>query len=238
MPHLAPRYSYSILQYSPPVGGTDSTGQNVSALPIVVQLMLDAADELAEPSAPFYYDLVDLTRQLLSDIFNDLYALSQNATAALRASSLTPLTSASLGLLKDLDALLATNQNYLLGQWISRARSWATESEAEADQFEFNARNQLTLWGPVGEINDYAAKHWAGLVGDYYYMRWQMYYGKLVPFSSFISAINLLFRRTTQRVGYARSSSWLQFRGCTAGGRATVERRSEVIPCRCTGLPR
>jgi len=59
----------------------------------------------------------------------------------------------------------------------------------------FNAKNQITLWGPngllshllynclfwryylsiLGEINDYAEKHWAGLVGEYHYGRWSRY---------------------------------------------------------------
>ena len=30
------------------------------------------------------------------------------------------------------------------------------------DHVEFNARNQITLWGPNGEINDYARKEWGG----------------------------------------------------------------------------
>lgn len=28
--------------------------------------------------------------------------------------------------------------------------------------YEYNARNQITLWGPKGEITDYANKQWAG----------------------------------------------------------------------------
>ena len=41
---------------------------------------------------------------------------------------------------------------------------------------EFNARNQITLWGPNGEIIDYAAKvGWAGLVGDFYGSRWDIF---------------------------------------------------------------
>jgi alpha-N-acetylglucosaminidase len=36
----------------------------------------------------------------------------------------------------------------------------------------FNAKNQVTLWGPSGQINDYAAKHWSGLVKSYYGQRW------------------------------------------------------------------
>ena len=38
----------------------------------------------------------------------------------------------------------------------------------------YNAKNQVTLWGPTGQINDYAAKGWAGLYGTYYYGRWAL----------------------------------------------------------------
>lgn len=71
--------------------------------------------------------------------------------------------------------MLATDVNYVgLGIWIQEATRWATPDNAtEAAWLEFNARNQLTLWGPNGEINDYAAKNgYAGLVGDYYGSRW------------------------------------------------------------------
>jgi Alpha-N-acetylglucosaminidase (NAGLU). len=32
----------------------------------------------------------------------------------------------------------------------------------EKQLYEYNARNQITLWGPRGEIVDYANKQWAG----------------------------------------------------------------------------
>ena len=41
---------------------------------------------------------------------------------------------------------------------------------------EFNARNQLTLWGPTGQINDYARKEWGGLVRSYYKLRFQLFF--------------------------------------------------------------
>jgi alpha-N-acetylglucosaminidase len=31
--------------------------------------------------------------------------------------------------------------------------------------------SEVTLWGPTGQINDYASKQWAGLVGTYYIPR-------------------------------------------------------------------
>lgn len=41
---------------------------------------------------------------------------------------------------------MATQKLWLLGNWIEDAKSWATTPE-EVIQYEFNARNQLTLWG-------------------------------------------------------------------------------------------
>jgi len=77
---------------------------------------------------------------------------------------------AAANLIIDLDNLLGTNINYLLGQWLADAQSWA-QTPFERDLNQFNALNQLTLWGPNGEINDYAAKEWSGLVKSYYLER-------------------------------------------------------------------
>ena len=42
--------------------------------------------------------------------------------------------------------------------------------------FLFSAKNQVTIWGPNGEINDFSAREWNGVVGDYYYGRWKLYF--------------------------------------------------------------
>ncbi|RMZ10805.1 hypothetical protein D0862_03116 [Hortaea werneckii] len=44
-----------------------------------------------------------------------------------------------------------------------------------ADFYEYNARNQITLWGPRGEISDYGSKQWGGLIGSYYLPRWERF---------------------------------------------------------------
>ena len=45
--------------------------------------------------------------------------------------------------------------------------------------FLFSAKNQVTIWGPNGEISDYSAREWNGVVGDYYYGRWKLYFDML-----------------------------------------------------------
>ena len=85
--------------------------------------------------------------------------------------SVTALHNALDTVLKDLDALMATNTNFLLGKWIVDAKALP---EAVPGLNEYNARNQLTSWGPTMQINDYASKTWSGLVSDYYAPRWNV----------------------------------------------------------------
>lgn len=62
-----------------------------------------------------------------------------------------------INFLRDLDAVLLTNCNFRLSEWIKSARAWAGDKN-ETSFLEYNARNQITLWGPNGEIVDYASK--------------------------------------------------------------------------------
>jgi alpha-N-acetylglucosaminidase len=49
----------------------------------------------------------------------------------------------------------------------------------EKIQYEWNARNQITLWGPRGEILDYAVKQWSGVTADYFKPRWEIFIQQL-----------------------------------------------------------
>ena len=79
-----------------------------------------------------------------------------------------------LALFTHMEDILRTDEHFLLGRWVEEARSWAA-ADAPADFFEFNALNQVTLWGPRGEITDYASKQWSGLMQSYYRPRWALY---------------------------------------------------------------
>lgn len=129
------------------------------------------------------YDLVDVGRQVMGNLFWDTYLLMLSAYNRKDGTSFRSLTASMLTLIGDFDKLLATHQSYLFGKWVHDARSWAV-TESEADLYEFNARNQLTLWGPkatdtgptlYGYIQDYAGKNWAGLVSGYYLHRWTLF---------------------------------------------------------------
>ncbi|KAL6074088.1 N-acetylglucosaminidase, alpha [Balamuthia mandrillaris] len=133
-------------------------------------------------TGPWTYDLVDVSRQVLVNLFYDANRLmsvvykdyiNKNQQLPKPTLRMESIGNAMLQMISDLDRLLATDSNYLLGKWVNRAQKWATTSE-EAHQLDFNAKNQITLWGPNGEINDYASKQWSGLLSAYYSRRWSL----------------------------------------------------------------
>lgn len=140
----------------------------------VWNLMVRAADGKTwlweHPS--FQYDIVDVTRQVLANAFIDYYNdLVSSYTAGSR--KLSKKGDHLLNLLTDLDTVLSKDKAFRLEDRIVTARSWG--SDAHKDFYEYNLRNQVTLWGPDGEISDYASKSWAGLVGSYYHPRWSIF---------------------------------------------------------------
>lgn len=125
----------------------------------------------------YQHDMVDVTRQVLDNAFITLYTdlVKTYNESDTSANTLSQKGAQMLRLLGDLDAVLLTNENFRLSKWIKAARSWARGDELQAAFYEYNARNQITLWGPNGEITDYASKGWAGLVSTYYIPRWRIF---------------------------------------------------------------
>lgn len=128
-------------------------------------------------SVPSYrFDLVDVAREHLEFVFGTKLQNFTDACSAKDRAAAAAAAAAMEDVLDDYDAVLSSDPNFMLGTWIAWARSpeWSNVT-AHRDWLEFNARNQITLWGPTGQINDYAAKAWGGLVRDYYKPRWQLY---------------------------------------------------------------
>ncbi|KAK9981924.1 hypothetical protein SO802_035212 [Lithocarpus litseifolius] len=104
------------------------------------------------------YDLVDLTRQVLSKLANQL--------------------------IKDIDVLLASDDNFLLGMWLKSANKLA-KNPHELKLYEWNARTQVTMrfdnTGTIqSKLHDYAKKFWSGLLEGYYLPRASTYFDHLL----------------------------------------------------------
>ncbi len=131
----------------------------------------------ADGHGPSYeFDLVNLTRQWLSNRFEQRFADYKSAYEARDTEAMSACKDELLGIFDTLDELLASQPYFLVGKWIADARNWGVTPE-EADYFESNARNLLTSWGDRGNLlTDYADRSWAGLVGTYYKPRWEMFF--------------------------------------------------------------
>jgi alpha-N-acetylglucosaminidase len=137
----------------------------------------------------YQHDMVDVTRQVMANAFIHLYQSLISSWNISDADSLSKTGKALVDFLGDLDTVLLTNGNFRLSSWIKLARSWADGDDDQASFLEYNARNQITLWGPNGEIADYASKQWSGLISSFYIPRWRIFikYLKSTPPASYNS---------------------------------------------------
>lgn len=181
---------FSEIQEEPSATSSSRWDLNGTASVMGVRMLMQAAaaGELDATSGPFNHDAVDLGHQAIGFMFAD-YAEYVRAVFAQYTgpgkvdvtSDIAPVAARMLELLDDMDALLATDPSFLMGHWLQQAvTSPGATTPAEVGNRLFNAKNQVTLWGPTGQINDYAAKHWAGLVKSYYGQRWANWTGYIV----------------------------------------------------------
>jgi alpha-N-acetylglucosaminidase len=140
------------------------------------QLLLKAADTFANVPT-FRYDLVDVTRQVLSNLGLWQYRKMVRALDGKDLGTIKRETRRFLQMILDQDRLLATQQEFLLGKWISAARGVGRTS-ADKDLLEQNARTVVTTWGPkipAQTLHDYSNREWSGLLKSFYYKRWKMW---------------------------------------------------------------
>lgn len=162
------------LRMKPPTWAYDVPNYNHAQFPSAVRAMHAAAKELAGRDA-FDYDLVDVTRQFLSNLFFRFFERLRSAFLKKDVAGYKTWAKRIRDLLLDLDALLSTRREFMMGAWIADARGWG-QTDAEKDLYEFNARNLVTCWTyKKGQLNDYSRREWSGLIKDYYLARWQAF---------------------------------------------------------------
>ena len=127
----------------------------------------------------FEYDLVDICRQALADQGRRQYLRTIADYNAFARKDFDKDADRFLKMILLQDKLLGTREEFRLGHWTNAARSLG-KTQAEKDQYEWNARVQITTWGnrvcaDEGGLRDYAHKEWQGLLKDFYYKRWSTY---------------------------------------------------------------
>ncbi|MEW9623817.1 alpha-N-acetylglucosaminidase [Rhodanobacter geophilus] len=144
--------------------------------------LLQVAPALRATSA-YRHDVVDVARQTLANRARALLPRIEAAYGAKDAARLHALDSEWLDDMALLDRLLASDPDFLLGNWLAPAQAAAAD-DAEAAQFEYDQRTLITTWGgrqgaDEGGLHDYANRELAGLVSGLYAPRWRRFFASL-----------------------------------------------------------
>ncbi|MGZ3765198.1 MAG: alpha-N-acetylglucosaminidase [Mucilaginibacter sp.] len=127
----------------------------------------------------FRYDLVDVTRQALANYALPLQSKWVKAYRQKNIADFKKYSREYLQLISDMDALLATRKDFLLGPWLVDARNQG-KTIAEKDIYERNARDLITLWGDADSpLHEYSCRQWSGLLNDFYKPRWEKFFAFL-----------------------------------------------------------
>lgn len=137
-----------------------------------LEAFISASDDLKD--SPYYLtDLCEMTAhylggkaELLTKLIDQEYLLGDTLQARFLQSRFETLM---LGM----DRILSQHPTLRLDRWLSFA-SQSARTDAQRIQYETNARRIVTIWGPP--VDDYAARIWSGLIGNYYLGRWKEYY--------------------------------------------------------------
>ena len=147
-----------------------------------VALFLSVSDRFRD-SDGYQYDLCDLTRQAMSNHFYNQQIRFAAAYKKKDIAAVEETAKKQLSLLADLDSLLSHRKELCFSRWINDCHNLATD-EKEKRYFDMNARTLLTSWGDIrsntSALYDYAWREWSGLIKEYYYKRWKMFYNRVL----------------------------------------------------------
>ena len=144
-----------------------------------LKLFIQAADEFKH-SETFRYDIVDLTRQAMSDKSQELLSDLEKAYKEKNIEAFKTKSNIYLKAIKDLDLVLSSDSKFLTSSWLNKARNRAHNME-QLKLYEFNARNLITLWGDKNStLKDYAQRQYGGMMGDFNYKRWELFFNDAI----------------------------------------------------------
>lgn len=145
-------------------------------LVVVWNNLLADSDKLKD-SEGYQFDVADLTRQVLSNLGQELQRDIRMAFINKDLKAYDRSIELFHGLLLDVDKVLSSTPTHHFGKWVSDAESHS-DNEANKEYYRRNASMLLTIWGPAENplIFDYSWREWSGLIEHYYLPRWERFH--------------------------------------------------------------
>ena len=112
--------------------------------------LLKAWNLLNEAKGPFTdvyrYDLVNVAKQVLGNFFKNVRDEFTVAYEKKDVEQLTKKGNEMIDLMNDMDSLLGSNKNSLIGTWVADAEALGT-TPGEKKYYEQDAKKIVTVWG-------------------------------------------------------------------------------------------
>ncbi len=142
------------------------------------KIFLQDANQLKD-NTNYRYDAVDMVRQYISDLGRETYKDLVDAWNKRDRATFDTECRRYLQLIADQDELLLSHPSFCLQQWLDDACN-ASDKSGIQDQYEYYNRLIITSWNlKESSLDDYAHREWGGLLGTYYYKRWELYFNYL-----------------------------------------------------------
>lgn len=142
------------------------------------ELLLEAgeADPKLAQRSTFRWDLCDIGRQFMADLARPLLAKTMEAYDAKDKAAFEKYSNQFLDLIASTDELLATHSLWHFGRMYQMALAKG-KNNAERKNAVQALKTLITSWGgKPGSLNDYAHRQLAGLMKDYYFVRWNYFF--------------------------------------------------------------
>lgn len=137
------------------------------------------ANKISRQSDGYQFDVVNLTRQALGNHGLVVYNRMMDAYRSENLKEFRYYASVFMKMGEEIDSLLATRHEFLLGKWLADAGKWGT-TESEKEYYERDAREIITTWHKAGGgLTDYSNRQWNGLMRTYYLPRWKEFIRRL-----------------------------------------------------------
>jgi alpha-N-acetylglucosaminidase len=143
--------------------------------------LLQSIGDKAKSSEGYRFDLVDVARQSLSNLVAYKQCQLTNAFDTGDREKLKKAGDEMIELIEDIDELISSCPQMLMGRWQQDAMAWATNEEEKA-YYKSMAATLPTIWGadkPTINLYDYAWREWGGLVNTFYKKRWELWISEL-----------------------------------------------------------
>lgn len=137
---------------------------------------LSCASELSSNQL-YRHDLIEIVGQFASVGVDHHIAAACHAQQSNQMQARDQMAQEALDMLLRIDGLMNLRPERQLKRWVDAARRHALSPD-ELAYYDTDARRILTFWG-WPDLNDYAARVWAGLIRDYYHRRWNAFFAGL-----------------------------------------------------------